>query len=72
MKDNILTLIIGILIGAIIMACIFVVYTKINEKDEVADGIVDNVPNMPYAPNPPENDDFQFKGIPEGVNGSND
>ena len=35
MKDKILTLVIGILIGAIIATAGFIVYTKINEKNNV-------------------------------------
>ena len=38
MKDKILTLIIGILIGAIIATAGFIVYTKINEKNNVNSG----------------------------------
>lgn len=70
MKDKILTLIIGILIGAIIMACVFLVYTKnIEKKDENSD--VSNVTSQenftnqgfPQDGNMPQGD---FKGGPRG------
>lgn len=69
MKDKILTLIIGILIGAIIMTCIFVVYTKNNNENEVVNEPADNIPSEPSFPNNPENGDFQFQGVPQGGNG---
>ena len=67
MKDKILTLMIGILIGAIIMACIFLVYTKKHPREEV-NNENSNIQQENFEPNQDfrQGGDMQFKGIPDG------